>query len=102
MHSCQSYAYYTRQVFRGKASLEDPSGFAKADVVATGKSSYPAGSPKTLRVLFQSLMKGMTAIENGDSDDAPDWITISNNIRKAAYGDILYGVAGVRTNRWRP
>ena len=33
LHSCQSYAYYKRQVFRAKASLEDPSGFDNADTV---------------------------------------------------------------------
>ncbi len=102
MHSCQSYAYYTRQVFRGKATDDDPSGFANADVIATGKSSYPGGSPPTLRVLFQSFMAGMRAIHRGEPEAAPDWITISANITGATWGDILYGVAGVRTNAWRP
>jgi hypothetical protein len=102
MHSCQSYAYYTRQVFRAKATEEDPSGFALADVVATGRSSYPSGSPPTLRVLLQSLMDGMVAIETGQPERAPDWLTITRQMDYSTWGDIMYGVAGVRTNRWQP
>ena len=102
IHSCQSYAYYTRQVFRGKATEADPSGFALADVIATGKSSYPSGSPPTLRVLFTSLMDGMVAIRAGNPESAPDWLTITERISSATWGDILYGVAGVRTNAWQP
>jgi hypothetical protein len=102
MHSCQSYAYYTRQVFRAKATSFDPSGFDLADIIATGKSSYPSGAPKTLRVLLSALMKGMTSIQRNRPADAPDWITIAEDMKGATYGDILYGVAGVRTNRWLP
>ena len=102
MHSCQSYAYYTRQVFRAKATEEDPSGFALADVVATGKSSYPSGSPPTLRILFTNLLDGMAAIQRGESDQAPDWLTIADGMDDATWGDIMYGIAGVRTNTWQP
>lgn len=100
IHSCQSYAYYTRQVFRAKATAMDPSGMANADVVATGKSSYPAGSPPTTKVMLNSLMQGMVAIDTGRPQNAPDWITIAERIKSATWGDILYGVAGVRNNRW--
>ena len=102
MHSCQSYAYYTRQVFRGKATANDPSGFAGADVVATGKSSYPSGSPPTVRVLLTSLMKGIQATKSGNRSAAPSWLEITEQISNATWGDILYGIAGVRTNVWRP
>ena len=102
MHSCQSYAYYSRQVFRAKATAADPSGFANADVIATGKSSYPSGSPKTLREIFTSLMIGLDMVLAGQPQDAPDWLTISERMSNSTWGDILYGIAGVRTNTWRP
>jgi hypothetical protein len=102
LHSCQSYAYYTRQIFRAKASEKDPTGFALADVVATGKSSYPSGSPPTVRVLLTSLMEGMAATNRGQADLAPDWLTVTRRMKGATFGDIMYGVAGVRTNTWQP
>ncbi len=102
MHSCQSYAYYSRQVFRAKATAADPSGFANADVIATGKSSYPSGSPKTLREIFTNLMIGLDMVLAGQRFDAPDWLSISERMSESTWGDILYGIAGVRTNAWRP
>ncbi|MFT5434010.1 MAG: hypothetical protein ACI9OJ_004722 [Myxococcota bacterium] len=102
LHSCQSYAYYSRQVFRAKATDADPSGFALADIMATGKSSYPSGAPPTLEVLLSSLFAGMVAIAEGNPEDAPDWITITEAMANSTWGDIMYGMAGVRTNRWQP
>ena len=102
MHSCQSYAYYTRQVFRAKETAEDPTGFALADVVSTGKSSYPSGAPPVIRVLLESLMEGMTAIASGEREQAVDWNTIVERFESETWGDIMYGVAGVRTNTWQP
>jgi hypothetical protein len=102
MHSCQSYAYYTRQVFRAKRTDEDPTGFALADVVATGMSSYPSGSPPTVRELLRGLMDGMAAVYDQEPEKAPDWLSLTRAMGQATWGDIMYGVAGVRTNRWRP
>lgn len=102
IHSCQSYAYYTRQAFRGKATDEDPSGFDGADIVATGRSSYPTGSPPTLEVLLSSLMDGMVAIQAGNSALAPNWLNIAEDMSDSTWGDIMYGIAGVRTNAWQP
>ena len=48
------------------------------------------------------MMTGMTAIQRNRPADAPDWITIAEDMKGATWGDILYGVAGVRTNRWLP
>ena len=102
LHSCQSYAYYTRQVFRAKATSEDPSGFANSDIIATGKSSYPSGSPRTLEVVLRSLLRGMDAIYEGRAERAPNWLEISEGMTDSTWGDILYGIAGVRTNEWQP
>ena len=73
-----------------------------ADVVSTGKSSYPSGAPRTLNVLLGSLMDSMVDIHNGRARKAVDWITIAEGIKKSTWGDILYGVAGVRSNTWTP
>ena len=102
MHSCASYAYYTRQVFRAKATFDDPSGFENADILSTGKSSYPSGAPKTLEVVLTSLVDGMDAVIRGEPGDAPNWLEITEGMKNSTWGDILYGVAGVRTNTWRP
>lgn len=102
MHSCQSYAYYTRQVFRAKATAEDPSGFDNADILSTGKSSYPSGAPRTLEVVLTSLVDGMDAVLRGEPQEAPTWIEITEGMKNSTWGDILYGVAGVRTNNWQP
>ena len=85
--------------------LLDPrhrNGFDLADVIATGKSSYPSGAPKILGVLFRALMNGMDSVLNEDPKAAPDWITIAEDMKGATYGDILYGIAGVRSNQWKP
>lgn len=102
VHSCQSYAYYTRQVFRAKATDNDPTGHATADVLATGKSSYPSGAPPTIETLLKSLLDGMAAISDGNPQSAPDWLTISKRVTSSTWGDIMYGMAGVRSNRWQP
>ncbi|MCA9580988.1 MAG: hypothetical protein KC416_04290 [Myxococcales bacterium] len=101
MHSCQSYAYYTRQVFRAKETADDPHGWDRADVVATGKSSYPKGSPKTAEVILQGLLDGMDAIDAGRSREATDWLSMIESMNRVERG-ILYGAAGVRENRWQP
>lgn len=101
MHSCQSYAYYTRQVFRGKETTDDPKGWDNADVVASGDSSYPTGSPKTLKVLLDNLMAGVTATVDGTPNAAPSWVDIVETMNTVEPG-IQYGVAGVRENAWQP
>lgn len=108
MHSCSSYAYYAQQVFRAKAS-DDPlatedqrRGWADADVLATGQSSYPSDSPKVMAVLLQGLVDGLVAIEAGAPQDAPSWQELTRQMNQATWGSILYGIAGSRTNAWRP
>jgi hypothetical protein len=101
MHSCRSYPYYARQVFRAKASAEDPTGFALADVVATGESSSPNDSPRTLRPLLEGLFAGLVAVQGGEPEKAPTWLSIVGKMNAATYG-IYYGAAGVSSNRWTP
>lgn len=101
LHSCQSYAYYVQQAFRAKATDEDPDGFALTDFVATGRSSYPSGSPVTLAALLEGLMDGIEAVQEGRRDEATDWLTMVEQMNRREPG-IQYGAAGVRTNAWRP
>ena len=101
MHSCQSYAYYANQVFAGKATAQDPSGFVNGDMVATGRSSYPGDSPDVMMVLLEDLMTGLGAVINGRNDQAPSWQAIGEGMKRVA-PSILYGAAGVRDNAWKP
>lgn len=101
MHSCRSYPYYVRQVFRAKATADDPTGWANADVVATGESSYPSDSPRTLKPLLEGLLDGMALAQSGTGAGAPSWNAIVKKMNDRTHG-IMYGVAGVRTNEWKP
>lgn len=101
MHACRTYAYYTRQVFRAKASAADPTGQDLADVVASGRSTSPYDSPRTLEPLLRSLMQGVVAVHTGKADQAPTWLSIISKMNSKTW-DKLYGAAGVRNNSWTP
>ena len=101
LHSCQSYAYFVQQALRAKATAEDPEGEATVDFVATGRSSYPTDSAITLRALLRGLMDGLVAVQEGRAQEAPDWLSVVGVMNRQVSG-ILYGVAGVRGNRWQP
>jgi hypothetical protein len=102
MHSCRSYPYYVRQVFRAKATANDPRGWGNADVVATGESSYPTGSPDAARILLEGLMVGLRAVTEGRREQAADWLVLIRRMNTMIWGEIYYGAAGVRENAWRP
>jgi hypothetical protein len=101
MHSCKSYSYYAHQVATGKATASDPSGWRNADMIATGRSSYPNDSPDVLAALLLGLMKGLRAVAEQDPNAAPSWQQIGDDMRAVA-PSILYGVAGARNNVWTP
>lgn len=101
MHSCKSYSYYAHQVATGKATAEDPTGWRNADMVATGRSSYPNDSPYVLVKLLKGLMDGLRAVESDAPNKAPSWQDIGESMKTVA-PSILYGVAGARNNTWRP
>ena len=73
-----------------------------ADILATGKSSYPSGAPPTIRTILEALMEGMVAVDEGRPERAPSWNEVVSDIKESTWGDILYGMAGVRENTWRP
>jgi hypothetical protein len=101
MHSCKSYSYYANQVATGKATAADPTGWANADMIATGRSSYPNDSPFVLAALLDGLMNGLGAVVEGEPERAPSWQSIGERMRAVA-PSILYGVAGARNNAWKP
>ncbi|MCA9672762.1 MAG: hypothetical protein KC503_44520 [Myxococcales bacterium] len=103
MHSCRSYPYYARQIFRAKATQADRTGFVAADVVATGESSYATDSPYALQPLLEKLLQGIVAAREGGerARRAPDWIDIVREMNDVNRW-VLYGAAGVRANAWQP
>jgi hypothetical protein len=101
MHSCKSYSYYAHQVATGKATEADPTGWANADMVATGRSSYPYDSPDVMAALLEGLMNGLSAVAAGEPERASSWQAIGERMRDVA-PSILYGVAGARNNQWTP
>lgn len=101
MHSCKSFSYYAHQVATGKATADDPTGWRNADMVATGRSSYPGDSPYVLAALLDGLMDGLRAVVAGTPAEAPSWQDIGEDMSRVA-PSILYGVAGARHNAWQP
>lgn len=101
LHSCRSYPYYARQVFKAKSSEKDPAGYSLADVVATGETSYPWDSPVIMMITLRNLLEGITAVAQKTPAAAPDWNTIATEMNEDA-PNIFYGISGVRTNSWRP
>lgn len=102
VHSCYSYAYYTRQILDNKARDDDPKGFARTDVVGTGLPSYAHDSPTVMMILLQSLQQGLVAIQDGTPERARSWQSIIGRINQTVWSGIHYGVAGVRDNAWQP
>jgi hypothetical protein len=102
MESCRSYAYYIRQVFRAKATDEDPSGFANADVIATGVPSTFGNVMKLIVPILSKLMDGIDAVSAGKPEQAPSWLEILDMIGGLDWADAWHGVAGARTNSWQP
>lgn len=102
MESCRSYAYYVRQVFRAKATAADPSGFARADVIATGVPSTFGNVMKLVVPILGKLMDGIDAVTAGTPEQAPSWLDILERVDGLDWDDAWHGVAGARANAWQP
>ncbi|NUN49432.1 MAG: hypothetical protein HUU15_11450 [Candidatus Brocadiae bacterium] len=111
MDACWSYAYYTKQVFRNRATQTDVDGYALADVVNNTEPGI-TGSERTAAVLYDNLFKGAAAVHARGDASAYSWnamIRYMNDhaIERARWRTShpdpeIYGVSGVRTNLFQP
>ncbi len=110
MDACWSYAYYTKQIFRNKATAADPTGYALADVVNNTEPGI-TGSETTAVVLYDKLFTGAAKVYAKQSASLYSWNAIAKYMaehaerRAAARGDDhpnpeIYGISGARDNRY--
>ena len=110
MDACWSYAYYTKQVFRNKATEADPLGWALVDVVNNTEPGI-TGSETTAAILYDNLFKGAATVRRGGDASLYSWNNMIKYMnehaqrRADARGENnpeIYGVSGVRTNAFKP
>ncbi len=110
MDACWSYAYYTKQVFRNKATAADPTGWVLADVVNNTEPGI-TGSERTAHELWKNLIAGADAKFGRKSVTKYSWNNLIKFMnehaerRAEARGEDnpeIYGVSGVRTNVFKP
>ena len=111
MDACWSYAYYTKQIFRNRATDDDPDGYALVDVVNNTEPGI-TGSEATATVLWQNIFKGSAAVRAGSDASLYSWNNIVTYMNEHAEARALrrhthknpeiYGVSGVVTNAWHP
>ncbi|MBP9085152.1 MAG: hypothetical protein KBG15_03500 [Kofleriaceae bacterium] len=110
MDACWSYAYYTKQVFRNRATAADPTGFINTDVVNNTEMGI-TGSEQTAMVLFEKmfagadLVKGRKAAKNYSWNNLVKYMNAHAKARADARGETneeIYGVSGVAGNKFKP
>jgi hypothetical protein len=111
MDACWSYAYYTKQVFRNKATDSDPDGYALADVVNNTEPGI-TGSEATAVVLYDNIFKGAAAVHASDDATRYSWNNMTAYMnahaeerasRRVTHPDPeIYGASGVLANAYQP
>jgi hypothetical protein len=110
MDACWSYAYYTKQVFRNKATAADPTGWVNSDVLNNTEPGI-TGSERTAHELWKNVFAGADAKFGGLSARRYSWNNLIKYMnehaqrRADARGENnpeIYGVSGVRTNAFKP
>lgn len=111
MDACWSYAYYTKQIFRNRATDDDPDGYALVDVVNNTEPAI-SGSNQTAIVLWENVFKGAAEVHAGGTAELYSWNNIveymnehaeARAARRTTYPDPeIYGVSGVTTNAFTP
>lgn len=111
MDSCWSYAYYTKQIFRNRATEEDPNGYALVDVVNNTEPGI-SGSYATAAILWTSIFRGASMVRVGTDASLYSWNNINAYMNEHAEyrarartqypNPEIYGVSGVRNNNWAP
>lgn len=113
MDACWSYAYYTKQIFRNRATDADPKGYAMVDVVNNTEPGI-TGSEETAAILYDNIFKGAAAVKAGTSAAAYSWNNMIKYMNDHAEARAraragtdhenpeIYGASGVRDNKWKP
>ncbi len=109
MDACYSYAYYTKQVFRRKATTADPTGFVDADVVNNTEAGV---SDRPSLALWDNLFKGAVAHFEGGDVTRYSWNAMIEHMNEVAVQQAarrtknktpeIFGVSGARTNVYDP
>ncbi len=110
MNSCWSYEYYTKQVFKANERPDDPEGWLLADVLNDTESGWFHNMTEVTSILLNNLLEGVEH-DGVDGDKFYTWDRIIAAMNKyAIYAQMwkntetheIYGVSGVRTNRFDP
>ncbi len=111
MDACWSYAYYTKQVFRNKATEADPTGWALTDVVNNTEPGI-TGSEETAAILYDNLFKGAATVHRGGDASLYSWNNMVKYMNEHAEyrarqrtthpDPEIYGASGVRSNAFDP
>ncbi len=108
MNSCWSYEYYTKQIFRANETEEDPEGWLLADIVNNTEVGWFHNMGKESSILLANLLAGsLHGGVDGDRYYTWDRIIAAMNAhalevyeRRSTDTHEIYGVSGVRTNRF--
>lgn len=110
MNSCWSYEYYTKQVFRNKATDADATGWALADVVNDTESGWFHNMEEMTSIVLANVLRGA---ETGGAERTRrySWQAIIGAMNDKALASQrangsktheIYGASGVRGNRFKP
>ncbi len=121
MNSCWSYEYYTKQVFRHKATEADPQGWALADVVNNTTYAWFSRMEQGTSILLANLLAGAESLGVDGNGRRFTWQHIVGVLNDEAQGVCpvdadpmdcrhyqprkaheMYGVSGVTTNAFLP
>lgn len=108
--SCWSYEYYTKQIFENKKSAADPNGWALADVVNNTEVTWFHNDAPASRIVLMNIIAGA---ESGGKDGTRNyhWGNIIDQMNRQALqaqadhktdSHEVWGVSGVRENKFRP
>ncbi len=111
MDACWSYAYYTKQVFTNRATEADPTGHSLVDVVNNTEPGI-TGSEHTALILWKNIFDGADAVLGRRAAKNYSWNNLVKYMndhaerrarQRSTHPDPeIYGVSGVRSNRFAP
>jgi hypothetical protein len=111
MDACWSYAYYTKQIFRNRATAEDPEGYRNVDVINNTEPGI-TGSETTAALLYENIFRGAAATYSRGNATQYSWNNLTKYMndhaevrarQRTTHPDPeIYGVSGVRTNAFNP